>query len=118
MDWKKIDFNKIWKFVPILGLIVFAYIIYTIGIEKIANTFVLIPFYIAGIIESTIPLISLISKIIVDYVVIFQAARLLNESKLLKYYPVAALFHIPYLIFFGLYGTFGKVQWKTTEKSE
>lgn len=46
MDWKKIDFNKIWKFVPILGLIIFVYIIYSIGIEKIANTFVLIPIHI------------------------------------------------------------------------
>ncbi len=46
MNLKKIYFKKIWKFVPIIGLILFVYIIITIGIEKIANTFVLIPLYI------------------------------------------------------------------------
>ena len=46
MDWKKIDFKKLWKFVPIIGLILFIYIIISIGIEKIANAFVLIPVHI------------------------------------------------------------------------
>ena len=45
-DWKNTDFKKLSKFVPILGLFLFIYIIYSIGVEKIANTFVLIPIHI------------------------------------------------------------------------
>ena len=46
MGWKKINFKKLAKFIPVLGIILFIYMIYAIGVEKIANTFVLIPFYI------------------------------------------------------------------------
>lgn len=42
---KKIELRKIAKFFPIIGLVLFVYILYNTGIERIANTFVLIPFY-------------------------------------------------------------------------
>lgn len=40
---EKIDLKKVGKFIPLLGAVLFIYIIYNIGVEKIANTFVLIP---------------------------------------------------------------------------
>jgi len=49
------DFKKLWKFVPIIGLLLFVYIIYSIGFEKIANAFVLIPLHIYII--ATLPVI-------------------------------------------------------------
>jgi len=79
--------------------------------------FITIPLFFLNFLSLTVPLISLVIKIILDFILIFQAGRLVNESKLVKYYPLAALLHIPYTIFFGLYGTFGEVQWKSTEKS-
>ena len=75
-----------------------------------------IPLFFLNVITSFLPLISLIVKTAGDFIIIFQAARLLNESKLVKYFSLAALVHIPYLVFFGLYGTFGNVQWKSDQK--
>jgi cellulose synthase/poly-beta-1,6-N-acetylglucosamine synthase-like glycosyltransferase len=72
-----------------------------------------IPLFLLNVITSILPLISLIIKTAGDFIIIFQAARLLDETKLVKYFPLAVLIHIPYLVFFGLYGTFGNVQWKT-----
>lgn len=42
---KKINFSKVGKFIPIIGVILFIYIIYDIGIEKIVHSFSLIPIY-------------------------------------------------------------------------
>ncbi len=80
--------------------------------------FVSLPFFFAGLIKSTLPLISFILKLIIDFFIIYPAARLLKESEVIKFYPVAMLLHIPYLIFFSLYGTFGKVQWKSPENNK
>ena len=78
--------------------------------------FVTIPLSFFNIVAGTIPLFSFIIKIIADFVLIYKTGKLVKESRLLKYYPLAALVHIPYVIFFGLYGTFGNVQWKTNDK--
>ena len=78
--------------------------------------FITIPLFFVNLLQSPVPLYSFIIKAVGDFIIIYQAARLLNESRLIKYFPLAALVHIQYLIFFGLYGTFGKVQWKTNER--
>jgi len=44
MKEKKI-LEKIWKFLPILGFFILAYMVYTIGFNKILNSFRIIPFY-------------------------------------------------------------------------
>ena len=78
--------------------------------------FITIPLFFVNLLQSPVPLYSFIIKAVGDFIIIYQATRLLNESRLIKYFPLAALVHIQYLIFFGLYGTFGKVQWKTNER--
>jgi uncharacterized protein (TIRG00374 family) len=55
MDLKKVNFKKIWKFVPIIGLILFIYILISIGVDKIASTFILIPLHIYVL--ATLPMI-------------------------------------------------------------
>ena len=80
--------------------------------------FITISLFFVNLFQSLVPLFSFLIKAIGDFIIIYQAARLLNESRLIKYFPFAALVHIPYLLFFGLYGTFGKVQWKTVKKTE
>ncbi len=42
---KKINFNKVGKILPFVGIVLFIYIIYDIGIEKIAKAFISIPIY-------------------------------------------------------------------------
>ena len=78
--------------------------------------FITVPIFFLNLYQSPLPIYSFIIKAIVDFIIIYQAAQLLNESRLVKYFPLAALVHIPYLIFFGLYGTFGKVKWKSGDK--
>ena len=80
------------------------------------SLFITIPLFFMNLLQSAMPIYSLIIKTLGDFIVIYQAARLLNESRLIKYFPLAALVHIPYLLFFGLYGTFGKVKWKPNEE--
>jgi len=77
--------------------------------------FITIPLYFVNLFQSPVPIYSFIIKAIGDFIIIYHAAKLLNESHLIRYFPIAALLHIPYLLFFGLYGTFGKVQWKTND---
>ena len=55
MDWKKIDFKKLWIFLPVIGLGLFVYIFINIGVDKIASAFVLIPLHI--FILATLPAI-------------------------------------------------------------
>jgi len=75
--------------------------------------FIAVPVFVLKIININMILYSFFIKIISDFIIMYKAGKLLNESYLIKYFPIAALLHIPYLIFFGLYGTFGKVQWKS-----
>jgi len=42
---RKIHFEKLWKFIPILGFFILAYMIYSIGINKILESFKIIPIY-------------------------------------------------------------------------
>lgn len=40
---QKINFGKIWKFIPILGFFILAYMVYSIGVNKILDSFKIIP---------------------------------------------------------------------------
>jgi hypothetical protein len=55
MDWKRIDFKELWKFVPVIGLGLFIYIFIAIGVDKIANAFFMIPLHIYVL--ATLPVI-------------------------------------------------------------
>ena len=59
-------------------------------------------------------ILSLILKSISEFSLIYRVASELKDKKLLNYYPLAALFHIPYVVLFGLWGQFGKFKWKGT----
>jgi cellulose synthase/poly-beta-1,6-N-acetylglucosamine synthase-like glycosyltransferase len=78
--------------------------------------FITIPLFFLNLFQSIVPIFSFMIKLLGDFIIIYQASRLLNESHIIKYFPIAALLHIPYLLFFALYGTFGEVQWKTNER--
>ena len=79
--------------------------------------FITIPLFFVNLFQSSWPIYSFIIKMVGDFFIIYQAAKLLDESRLIKYFPLVALVHIPYLILFGLYGTFGKVNWKSEDKN-
>ena len=78
------------------------------------NLFLLItvPLFFLGSGFSAFPLFSYGIKTVSEFLLIYQTAHLVSERDIMLYFPIAALFHIPYLVLFGIWGTFGKVQWK------
>lgn len=56
-----------------------------------------------------------ILKSLAEFMLLLKTAKLFSFQDYLKYFPVAAIFHIPYIIIFGLWGQLGKFQWKGTD---
>jgi cellulose synthase/poly-beta-1,6-N-acetylglucosamine synthase-like glycosyltransferase len=51
-------------------------------------------------------------KTLLDYYLFRTGAILFDQKALLPYFPLAALFHIPLILFACLFGVFGKFTWK------
>lgn len=96
-----------WKYYPVsikaLSLLVMLYYICLI---------IALPFAIFGDIRWTEYLIVLGSKIFVEFILLFTYLLKQKELKLLNYFALAELLYVPYFIYFGLKGTFGKYSWK------
>jgi len=56
--------------------------------------------------------ISFALKAASEYCLLVKGARLVHKQYLLKVFPIAALLHIPYVVIFGLLGTFKTFSWK------
>jgi len=54
----------------------------------------------------------LMSKIIAEFLLLLIFLIKVNKTKLLWLFPIAEIVYLPYFIFFGLKGTFGKYRWK------
>jgi len=54
----------------------------------------------------------LMSKIIAEFLLLLIFLIKVNKKKLLWLFPIAEIVYLPYFIFFGLKGTFGKYRWK------
>jgi cellulose synthase/poly-beta-1,6-N-acetylglucosamine synthase-like glycosyltransferase len=52
------------------------------------------------------------AKLLCDFLLLFKAARIFGRTDLLKYYPVVALLHLPYLLLVVIWGHFGEFTWK------
>ncbi|HKI78956.1 MAG TPA: glycosyltransferase [Ignavibacteriaceae bacterium] len=57
-------------------------------------------------------LLSLIFKIITEFLVLKKGTDLLFNSQILKPFLLAELLHIPYILFAGISGVFGNFTWK------
>lgn len=51
-------------------------------------------------------------KIIFEYLVMGRGTRLLFKRKILKYFLLTEIFHIPYIVLSGFTGAFGNFTWK------
>ncbi len=51
-------------------------------------------------------------KIITEFLLLFTFSLKIKKLSLLKYFIFAEIIYIPYFIYFGLRGTFGKYNWK------
>lgn len=47
-----------------------------------------------------------------EFMLVYRFADIFNYKKALKLFPLAMLLHVPYVVIFGLWGQFGKFQWK------
>ena len=54
--------------------------------------FITIPLFFFNLSPSAVPLVSLIIKTIVDFILIYLAGNLVNESKLVKYFSLVFVF--------------------------
>ena len=59
-----------------------------------------------------LPLTCLGAKVLADLCVTARGAQFFGRLDLLKYFPMWAIFHIPYVILAGLFGTFVGFTWK------
>ena len=55
---------------------------------------------------------SFVLKTLFEFILLKKSATIFNRHSYLKYFPLAALFHIPYVTIFGLWGQIGKFTWK------
>ncbi len=53
-----------------------------------------------------------IFKTLLDFRLAFPGMRLFEKQELLKYFPLAALLHIPIIVFACIFGIFGRFSWK------
>ena len=58
-------------------------------------------------------LITLISKLILEFILLFIFLRRFVKLNYLNTFLIAELLYIPYFLFFGIKGTFGKFKWKS-----
>ncbi|UCE05105.1 MAG: glycosyltransferase, partial [bacterium] len=59
-----------------------------------------------------IPLICLLAKIMVEFLITLKGSLVYQRTDLIKYFPIWAFLQLPYVIFTGLMGTLGRFIWK------
>ena len=57
-------------------------------------------------------------KSLMELTLLTRSAKWFGQTRLLWFYPAAALLHIPYVIIFGLWGQIGRFQWKSERYSK
>jgi len=60
----------------------------------------------------TIPLLSLLLKFFIEFLITLKAASVYRRLDLLKYFPIWTVVQMPYVIFTGLMGSLGHFIWK------
>jgi len=56
--------------------------------------------------------ISLLIKSAGEFVLLYRTASIFNKKYYLTYFPITVLFHIPYIVIFGLLGQVSTFRWK------
>jgi len=56
--------------------------------------------------------IILLAKVLPEFLLLLTFLHKIGKKELMKSFPLAELIYIPYFLFFGIKGTFGKYKWK------
>jgi cellulose synthase/poly-beta-1,6-N-acetylglucosamine synthase-like glycosyltransferase len=59
-----------------------------------------------------LPLKCLAVKFLIEFLIMLKGAFIYNRTDLIKYFPLWAIFQMPYIIFTGILGTLGHFKWK------
>ncbi len=62
-------------------------------------------------------LLTFISKIIFEYLIVIKGLKLLFDPSLIKYFFITEIFQVPYIVIMGLSGAFGNFVWKNRKVS-
>jgi cellulose synthase/poly-beta-1,6-N-acetylglucosamine synthase-like glycosyltransferase len=78
------------------------------------NLFLLVagPFSAAQPGTYPLPLIAFASKVTCELLILIRAVRLTGRKGLLRFFPLAAILHIPYFVIFSVSGTLAGYRWK------
>jgi cellulose synthase/poly-beta-1,6-N-acetylglucosamine synthase-like glycosyltransferase len=57
-------------------------------------------------------LICWLAKSLSEFMLVYRFADIFKFKRALNLFPLAMLLHVPYVVIFGLWGQFGKFQWK------
>jgi cellulose synthase/poly-beta-1,6-N-acetylglucosamine synthase-like glycosyltransferase len=96
-----------WKFYPasIKLLTLFVFLSYLSFSAALVST-------LLGTLSWLSFLLILVLKITPEFLLVFTFLVKIKKTELLAVFPLAELIYIPYFVFFGLKGTFGKYKWK------
>jgi len=73
---------------------------------------VTVPFSLAHPAAYPLPLLALGGKAVCELLILIKASRLFKREKLLRFFPLAMVLHIPYFLAFAIWGTLGGYRWK------
>ena len=62
--------------------------------------------------KNLLPILCFGFKTISEFVLLFVYAKQMQRKKFLSVFPLAAMFHVPYIVVFGLLGQLKKIEWK------
>ncbi len=74
--------------------------------------FISMPFVLVFPFIYTYPLIALLIKLAVDLLLIFKGTELVGRKDLRKYFLIAEILQIPYILYVGFVGILKKFEWK------
>lgn len=74
--------------------------------------FCAVPFSILNWQKFPLPAIVLSIKMLFDFIFLIKSTTMVHRRDLLKYFPLAELFQIPYILVVGFLGLWGKYRWK------
>jgi len=75
--------------------------------------FLMLLFFLIGKLSFHTFILLLLIKILAELIILIPFFQRIRTWQYLPLYPVALILHLPYFIFFGLKGTFGKYKWKS-----
>ena len=91
-----------------LGFFLFIFSVFLMNLFVLFGT----PVYILTYHLPKVPVLCLLIKILIEFLITFKGAMLYRRLDLLKYFPVWTILQIPYVILAGLLGSLGHFIWK------